>query len=407
MRVGLLGGWGTGNPGNDATARAVADHLRGEHDVVLVTYADRPAPVEGLEGLPCVPLGEGDAGGGRTRVGRALHRVRAAAAGVRRAWRSGRTAGAMVVTGGGFFEAEATAGVGVLEMLALSVLTFASSTHGRTLVVLAVGGTTTSRRWERTLLALSMRRASYRSFRDLGSRDAMVRMGGALPDDPVSTDVVFASTAGPEPTRDGGAPAVREDPGLLALGVMRFPWLGPGGAAELARTSYVQALADAVERHVAAGGRAALLGGDAADLAVVEAVGAEAARRLGPDATGRSVESWGVPSFAEQVARIARCDAVAASRFHTVVAAVVAGRPVVAVADRAKVRALMADAGLSPWVVGARGLEAARLDKLLGELRDRDAEVRGTVVAARDRLAATARSQLRELDEVLAGARGR
>ena len=51
---------------------------------------------------------------------------------------------------------------------------------------------------------------------------------------------------------------------------MRFGWLGPGAHAELARTPYVQALADVVVRRVGAGDHVALLGGDVADLAVLE-----------------------------------------------------------------------------------------------------------------------------------------
>ncbi|MFC8597466.1 polysaccharide pyruvyl transferase family protein [Isoptericola sp. NPDC057191] len=404
MRVGLLGGWGTGNPGNDATARVVADHLRGQHDVVLVTYAGHPLPVSGLEDLRWAPLGDDAPPSGRTRAGRLLHRVRSAVDSLHRAWRTGRDVGALVIAGGGVYEAEATAGVGVLGALALVVLAFASSTHGRRLVVLAVGGTTVRSRAERALLVLATRRASYRSFRDQASRAALLEMGGASPDDPVRTDVVFASApdtpSAPEP--GAGAPAAHEGRGLLALGVLRFPWLGPGGPADLALTPYVQALAETVAQHVTGGGTVALVGGDVSDLPVADAVRSEAARRLGDAAVATSVEVWGAPPFAELVPRLARCDLVVASRFHTLVAAVVAGRPVLAVADRAKVRSLMRDAGLASWVLEARGLEAARLDKLLGELRDQETAVRDLVVAARDRLAGTAREQLSELDAVLA-----
>ncbi|WP_166850216.1 polysaccharide pyruvyl transferase family protein [Isoptericola sp. BMS4] len=399
MRVGLLGGFGTGNTGNDATARAFATHLAGRHDVVLLTYAGTPDQVPGLEGLPVVTLGPDDdvpLSGGRVR--RALRRGTSAWRRLHKARRTARGLDVLVVAGGGAFEAEATAGVGPVGALSLLTLARAASTGGRRFLAVAVGGTPMPPGWGRRTFVRAMRRAEYRSFRDLASRSALVRMLGAWPDDPVSTDVVLA--AAPADTPAPPAPVAGRPP-LVALGVMRFAWLGPGAHTELSRTPYVQALADVVVRRVGAGDRVALLGGDVADLAVLDAVAEEAGHRLGTAEAARSLERWGTPGFDEAVRRLAACDVVVASRFHNVVAAFVAGTPVVAVADRVKVRTLMMDAGLAGLVLDAGDVTAGEVDKLLDDVADRSREVRAAVTATARRLGEVARAQLTELDRLL------
>lgn len=399
MRVGLLGGFGTGNTGNDATARAFAAHLADRHDVVLLTYAGEPVDVPGLEGLPVVTLGAaGSPPGTAGRARRAWYRATGAWRRLRLARRTGRGLDVLVVAGGGVFEAEATAGVGPVGALSLLTLARAASTGGRRFLAVSVGGTPMPQGWGRRTFVRAMRRAEYRSFRDLASRSALVRMLGARPDDPVSTDVVLAAA----PTDTPAPPApVPGRPPLVALGVMRFAWLGPGAHTELSRTPYVQALADVVVRRVGAGDRVALLGGDVADLAVLDAVAEEAGRRLGTAEAARSLERWGTPGFDEAVRRLAACDVVVASRFHNVVAAFVAGTPVVAVADRVKVRTLMMDAGLAGLVLDAGDVTAGEVDKLLDDVADRSREVRAAVTATARRLGGVAREQLAELDRLL------
>ncbi|MCR6493768.1 hypothetical protein [Cellulomonas sp. P24] len=123
---------------------------------------------------------------------------------------------------------------------------------------------------------------------------------------------------------------------------MGFSWLDPS---VLATDAYVEALVDATVSLVSEGTEVVVFGGDAADDPVIEATAAGARARL-PEEDRRHVLVSAARSLTDQMSELATADVVASSRFHNVVATFLTERPVVAVADRAKVRRLMAAAGL-------------------------------------------------------------
>ncbi|MBD7979426.1 polysaccharide pyruvyl transferase family protein [Oerskovia merdavium] len=398
LKVGLYGGFGTGNIGNDATARVVAEHVRGHHDdveVVLVSYADETTPSTSIDHLPLMTLGEPVEERGRTRVGRAVHRRWQSVRQLGRDWTITRQFDAMVITGGGVFEAESTAAAGgLVGAVGFFLLALVSSHRHHHFATLSIGGTSMRRSLERFLLVRSMRYAEYRSFRDAASKDALVGMHGAQDDDRVSSDLVFAT---PMISR---ASRTQSGPKRVAIGVMRFPWLGEGWADELARTAYVQALADVVE-HLLPTSTVAVFGGDKADAPVIEALVRVVEGRVGHEVVLHRVEVWGSPAFHDTVERLCDVDVVVCSRYHNLVAAFLRGTGVIAVADRVKVRSLMREAGVSDLVVEARGLDGQdlveRIEHVVAHLDD----VRAAVSSTTRQFALSAEAQLRELDDLL------
>lgn len=396
LRVGLYGGFGLGNLGNDATISVVVEHLRRNRptvDLRLLTYADDPDPVARRFGVTTVSLL-------RPRQDRPVGRVKRIVARPWRllrqlahVWAAVRRVDAVVVAGGGVFEAEGTAGVsGWVGMTGLLTLSLAASLGRRHhLAFVGVGGTYAPRRLERLLVASSTRRAEHRSFRDEESKTALGRMGGAAQEDVVGADLVFArGVVGADELRAG-------DRARIGIGVMGFSWLDPG---VLATDAYVEALVDATVSLVSEGTEVVVFGGDAADDPVIEATAAGARARL-PEEDRRHVLVSAARSLTDQMSELATADVVASSRFHNVVATFLTERPVVAVADRAKVRRLMAAAGLQDYVVEARSLTAGELLRVVEQARRTDSSNRLAVRRAREGQHLLALRELDALDRLI------
>ncbi|KRD47365.1 hypothetical protein ASE27_03175 [Oerskovia sp. Root918] len=376
----------------------MAEHVRSHHDdveVVLVSYADETTPSTSIDHLPLMTLGEPVEERGRTRVGRAVHRRWQSVRQLGHDWTIARQFDAMVITGGGIFEAEATAAAGgLIGAVGFYLLALTSSHRRHHFATVAIGGTSMDRSVQRFLVVRSLRHAEYRSFRDAASKDALVGMHGAQDDDRVTTDLVFA-TALPD-----HAPPVERDQPRVAIGVMRFPWLGPGGAEELAGTEYVQALATLVAQLIPTG-TVAVFGGDRADGPVVDALVNAVEERVGVEETRRRLDVWGTPALHETVNLLVDVDVVVCSRFHSLVAAFLARTGVVAVADRVKVRSLMGEAELSDLVIEARGLDGQALTTLVERVVMELEGVRSKVSSTTLRFEASAQDELRELDDLL------
>ena len=226
LRVGLYGGFGTGNTGNDATAAVTVDHLRRTQpglDLRLITYGPDTAAIADRLAIMTISTRPGSAqtsppgsaqtsqqereprppgraagvswsrlplGPLRRPVGRAGRLVR----GLASTWTALRSVDAVVVLGCGIFEAESTVGGrGWRAMANLYLVSLAASLGRHRLAYVGIGGTMLPTRAERKLLVAAMRRAERRTFRDAESKAALVQMGGGAPDDLVVADLVFAA----------------------------------------------------------------------------------------------------------------------------------------------------------------------------------------------------------------------
>lgn len=384
LRVGLYGGFCAGNTGNDATASITVDRLRTalpEVDLRLITSAEDPQQVAEAFDLEVVTLYRERSPWMGVGIGRFVSRPWNAARDLVRTWVAVRSVDAVVVVGGGIFESEAAAGPqGWIAMAGLFVLSVASSIGKHSLAFVGVGGTYLPTHTERRLLAASLRRADYRSFRDHGTLQAGVRMGGAGPRDHVTADLAFAAdlSVGPpevvpvgrssDPERPDPAhsdPAQPNDaqraPGHVALGVMAFSWITRDEHGNSGHDPYVQALVGATVLLAEQGDEVVVFCGDIADLWVVEQVVELAHDRLTPGGNAHRVAAISSIEFADHLRELALTDVVVCSRFHNAVAALLLERATVAVADRIKVRDLLARVGLQEYVLEARGLTSDEL----------------------------------------------
>ncbi|WAX77461.1 polysaccharide pyruvyl transferase family protein [Streptomyces sp. KMM 9044] len=352
-RVGVFGLLGSGNLGNDGSLEAVLGYLRAEHpEAVVDALCGGPEVVAARYGIPA------------TR----LHWYRGE-------YRTASRAGAIVGKGlGKLVDAVRTAawvrrhdvvivpGMGVLEAtLPLRPWGFPYSLFllcagGRLLrtrvALVGVGADTISDRPTRTLVRWSARLATYRSYRDALSRDAMRAMGVDTARDEVYPDLAFALPTPPA----GASPG---PPGHVCVGVMDFH----GGNDDRARAEeihrrYLDGTIRFVRTLVGEGRPVRLLTGDACDAPVAGAI---------LDAVGSPlVTAAEATSLADLMKETAAADTVVATRYHNLVCALKTGTPTLALSYAAKSDTLMARMGLDAYCHPAREVDA---DRLLGQFR--------------------------------------
>src|SRR3954451_7583633 len=367
VRVGVFGLLGSGNLGNDGSLEAVLGYLRAEHpEAVVDALCGGPEAVTARFGMPA------------TR----LHWYRGE-------YRTASRAGAIAAKGiGKLVDAFRTAawvrrhdvvivpGMGVLEAtLPLRPWGFpyslfllcASGRLLRTRVALvSVGAAEIGNRPTPALVRWSARLATYRSYRDAQSRDAMRAMGVNTARDGIYPDLAFSL-----PTPRASTPS--DSPGTVCLGVMDFHGGNDDRAqAEEIYRRYLDGTIRFVRALVQEGRPVRLLTGDACDAAVVAAI---------LDAVDSPLVTAAEPaSLADLMQEMAAADTVVAVRYHNLICALKTGTPVLALCYAAKSDALMAGMGLGAYCHPAREVDADRLLEQFRELEKRSAEVRQTLI---------------------------
>ncbi|MFB7591631.1 polysaccharide pyruvyl transferase family protein [Streptomyces sp. NPDC056169] len=370
-RVGVFGLLGSGNLGNDGSLEALLGYLRAEHpEAVVDALCGGPEVVSARYRIPA------------TR----LHWYRGE-------YRTASRAGAIAGKGlGKLVDAFRTAawvrrhdvvivpGMGVLEATlplrpwgfpyALFLLCASGRLFGTRVALAGVGADAIGNRSTRALVRWSARLATYRSYRDGLSRDAMRTMGVDTARDEVYPDLAFALPTPSEPAT----------PGLVCVGVMDFH----GGdddrdRAEEIHRRYVDGVTAFVRALVRDGRPVRLLTGDEVDRTVVASI---------LDAVDSPlVTAADAASLADLMKETAAAEAVVATRYHNLVCALKVGTPTLALSYAAKSDALMAQRGLAAYRHPAREVDADRLLEQFRELEKAAAELRVTL-AERNQVAA-------------------
>ncbi|MFH8493150.1 polysaccharide pyruvyl transferase family protein [Streptomyces coeruleorubidus] len=374
VRVGVFGLLGSGNLGNDGSLEAALGYLRAEHpEAVVDALCGGPEVVAARYGVPA------------TR----LHWYRGE-------YRTASRAGAIAGKGlGKLVDAVRTAawvrrhdvvivpGMGVLEATlplrpwgfpySLFLLCATGRLFGTRVALVGVGAAAIGNRPTRALVRWSARLATYRSYRDTQSRDAMRAMGVDTTRDEVYPDLAFALPAPPASAPSGS-------PGPVCVGVMAFH----GGDDDRARAEEIhRRYLDGTTRFVRAlvedGRPVRLLTGDACDAPVVAAI---------LDAVDSPlVTAAEAASLADLMKETAAADTVVATRYHNLICALKAGTPTLALSYAAKSDALMDRMGLGAYCHPAREIDADRLLEQFRALERKSAELRRTLTE-RNRVAA-------------------
>ncbi|MFE1254151.1 polysaccharide pyruvyl transferase family protein [Streptomyces fungicidicus] len=366
VRVGVFGLLGSGNIGNDGSLEAVLGHLRAEHpDAVVDALCGGPEVVTARYGIPATRLNW-----------------------YRGEYRTASRAGAVAAKGlGKFVDVVRTAawtrrhdvvivpGTGVLESTlplrpwgfpySLFLLCATGRLFGTRVALVGVGAAAIGNRPTRTLTRWSTRLASYRSYRDTLSRDAMRAMGVDTARDEVYADLVFALPA-PRASEPSGPP------GTVCVGVMDFHGSNDErDRAEEIHRRYLDGTTRFVRALAGDGRPVRLLTGDELDVPVAGAI------RDAVDSPLVTVAR--TASLADLMKEMAAADTVVATRYHNLVCALKVGTPTLAVSYSAKSDTLMAEMGLGEYCHPAREADADRILQQFRELERRSAEVRATL----------------------------
>ncbi|MGW3314334.1 polysaccharide pyruvyl transferase family protein [Streptomyces fungicidicus] len=366
VRVGVFGLLGSGNIGNDGSLEAVLGHLRAEHpDAVVDALCGGPEVVTARYGIPATRLNW-----------------------YRGEYRTASRAGAVAAKGlGKLVDVVRTAawtrrhdvvivpGTGVLETTlplrpwgfpySLFLLCATGRLFGTRVALVGVGAAAIGNRPTRTLTRWSTRLASYRSYRDTLSRDAMRAMGVDTARDEVYADLVFALPA-PRASEPSGPP------GTVCVGVMDFHGSNDErDRAEEIHRRYLDGTTRFVRALAGDGRPVRLLTGDELDVPVAGAI------RDAVDSPLVTVAR--TASLADLMKEMAAADTVVATRYHNLVCALKVGTPTLAVSYSAKSDTLMAEMGLGEYCHPAREADADRILQQFRELERRSAEVRATL----------------------------
>ncbi|WP_406403368.1 polysaccharide pyruvyl transferase family protein [Streptomyces uncialis] len=366
VRVGVFGLLGSGNLGNDGSLEAVLGYLRTAHPEAAVdALCGGPEAVTARYGIPA------------TR----LHWYRGE-------YRTASRAGAIAGKGlGKLVDVFRTAawvrrhdvvivpGMGVLEATlplrpwgfpySLFLLCASGRLLGTRVALVGVGAAAIRSRPTRALVRWSARLATYRSYRDDLSRDALRAMGVDTTRDEVYPDLAFALPVPPADAPPG-------PPGPVCVGVMDFH----GGNDDRARAEeihrrYLDGTIRFVRALVEDGRPVRLLTGDDVDASVVAAI---------LDAVDSPlVTAADASSLADLMKETAAADTVVATRYHNLVCALKAGTPTLALSYAAKSDALMARMGLDAYRHPAREVDADRLLEQFRALEKESARIRRTL----------------------------
>lgn len=396
-RVGLLGEVGMGNIGNDASMEAALAYLRTRHPhVSLDVLCAKADTVRARYGVPAASMGWYSQ---RARLprparialkifGKGIDPLRIAS------WVRGHDA--VLVTGTGILDATLPVPPWgpPLVLLAVGV---AGRLFGVPVFYVSVGAGPINQRLSRQLFLWAVRMAKYRSFRDAESRAAVHDWGFRNSGDGVYPDLAFAL---PVPAAGAG------DANVVCVGVMDYHGSNDDrGNARDIRTSYVSRMKAFVLWLLTEGRQVRLLVGDTngSDDEVVQEILAHVRSEL-PGLDASRLVAQPVVTFGDILQEISLAGSVVAIRYHNVVAALMLGRPTIAISYGTKHDSLMSDVGFPEFCVPVRNLDDNQLKRQFALAEQRAAEIREALLVRRAENAKLLAEQFEALSAVLLGA---
>jgi len=237
----------------------------------------------------------------------------------------------------------------------------------------------------------------YRSFRDAESRESVRGWGVSTGRDSVYPDLAFCL---PVPATGAG------DPNVVCVGVM--DWRGANDDRRIAgdiRQAYVAQMKSLVLRLLGEGRKVRLIIGDAngSDDEVVREILADVRSEL-PGLDDSRLVANPVVTYDDVLREISLAGSVVAIRFHNVVAALMLGKPTVAISYGIKHDSIMSDAGFPELCVPVKGLHIDQLVRQLTLAESRAAEIQDVLLARRDANAKLLAEQFAMLSAELLGA---
>ena len=369
--VGLFGLLGSGNSGNDASMETVLAYLHEAHpDVVVDALCGGPEVVRSSYGIDAAPVFwyqqfedrvTGVPAAFLKAVGKGIDVFRVAS------WV--RRHDAVIVPGAGALETTLPQKAWGFPY-SLLLLAASGRLFGTRVALVSVGADLINKRATRWVSNATARLVSYRSYRDIYSRDAMRQRGIDTSSDPVCPDLVFGV---PTPPYEHG------DPRLVGVGVMAYY----GGnddrkVADQIHSRYVETMTNFTRWLVDNDYRVRMFGGDKKfDVAIAEKIRASLLEsRPGLDPSRVTIAA--ASTYPELIREMVPVGMVVATRYHNVMCALKLCKPTISLGYSRKFISLMSDMGVAEFhqfadSVDTDGLieQFKRLDTRREELQQR------------------------------------
>lgn len=371
LRVALIGGFGTGNFGNDASLDTALTlfrtHLPGAS---LFSICYDPDLVRARFGLPTVKLSHRPRGLANLLDHLPLRIPSAVVNWTRAIWSIGR-ADVLVFPGTGIFDDYRTGPLGFpAQVFRWCVV---ARLRGVRVIFLSVGAGPILNPLSRFFLRTAAQTATRRSYRDAGSKAFMESIGVDESKSSVLPDIVFAM-----PVQQDAPPAAPKGRLTVAIGVMSYRgWrideaLGADYLDKLARfVRYLEGKGHSVRFLIAEPS-------DARALAALE-------RKLGDGVDRGGAQQ--METLRDVMEQIRGADIVVGSRFHVLIAALKLGRPAISLSYGPKHDLLLAEAGIGQFCQPADFFD---FDLLVRHLEEIAADLPGYSATVRARVAAMA-----------------
>jgi polysaccharide pyruvyl transferase WcaK-like protein len=348
-RIGLFGNFGGGNLGNEGTLEAMLLFLRQAcPDAELICICVEPDVVKAQYGIrafavrpPRLPSS-------------GIARIRNKIADQLYLFRQLGEVDILLIPGTGVMDDFGERPLGFPYSVFLTCLM--AWLRRRKIAFVSVGAGPIRHPVSRWLMKMAARMASYRSYRDVISKQFMESIGLNVGNDPVYPDLAF-SLPDPEPRPEG------KNAGLtVGLGVMAYyGWSAKGD--EAIYQLYLKKLTEFSIWLLNNGYSIRLLVGEHTDQRAVDDLTRSIMERCGFLSADRLVAD--IPrSLHELMTQIAAADAVVATRFHNVLCALKVGTPTISLGYAEKNDVLMASMGLGEF---CRHVERFEVDWLIRE----------------------------------------
>lgn len=337
--VAIFGLFGCGNLGNDASLEAMLSFLKDKRpEAKLLCICRAPDIVAETFGIETAAIRPAKRQGAAHIIDHLLLRAPTIAGSFFKAVRTIRKAGIMIIPGTGILDDFGDRPSGMPFDVFRWCL--AARLMGTRIAFVSIGAGPIGNRLSRWLMTKAAQMADYCSCRDLASLKFLANAGVDISRDAIYPDLAFKLPVPQQQASDAIAGRL-----AVGVGVMNYRgWYGFKEQGQAVFDNYVAKIAMFVELLLERGHSVRLLTGDEGDVPAIEALMAALEKT---DADRLFYEP--VHSIHDVIAQILRTDLVVATRFHNIVAALMAARPVISLGYAAKNDLLLEKMGLGDF----------------------------------------------------------
>ena len=342
LRIGLIGYFGSGNFGNDASLAAMTEFLyRASPDVKLTCLCISPSGInhdEYADVVTMVPTPSRRLG---SRVlNKVLLKLPRFVEVVRYATKHVRKLDMLIVPGTGLLQ-DYWAKPSQLP-ITLYIWCLAARLLGKRIGFVSVGAGPSRNPLGRWLLHSSAKLAEYRSYRDEESRNYMVAQGVGTKADLVYADIVLSRGETPIETKP------QDDPRPLVVGLGLMTHFGWWGEDDGVYSTYIEKLRQFCIRLLNDGYHVRITIGELMDRVSVDDL-LRGIEKVMPGAIGKQIIAEHACSQRDLDRQMRLVDVAVVIRFHNVICALKLGKPVICIGYTEKSDKILAEVGMGKF----------------------------------------------------------